>query len=78
VALVQPLYQAERDPSLMAAMSRLEKYRFIITDDTGYVKSDAETDALFAFIAHRNESGTLTVTANHPFSQWDRILLTAN
>jgi DNA replication protein DnaC len=74
VALVQLLQQAKRDLELMAAMTRLDKYRAIIIDDIGYVKkSDAETDVLFEFIAHRYESGTLIVTANHPFSQWDRI-----
>ena len=43
--------------------------RTIIIDDIGYVKkSDAETQVLFEFIAHRYESGSLIVTANQPFS----------
>jgi len=58
----------------MTAMTRLDKYRVIIIDDIGYVKkTDAETQVLFEFIAHRYESGSLIVTANQPFSEWDQI-----
>ncbi len=28
---------------------------------------------LFEFIAHRYESGSLIITSNQPFSQWDQI-----
>ena len=46
----------------------------IIVDDIGYVKkTDAETQVLFEFIAHRYESGSLVITANQPFSEWDAI-----
>ncbi|HYE34934.1 IS21-like element helper ATPase IstB [Methylocaldum sp.] len=73
-ALVQSLQQARRDLDLMTAMTRLDKYRVLIIDDIGYVKkTDAETQVLFEFIAHRYESGSLIITANQPFSQWDAI-----
>jgi DNA replication protein DnaC len=32
-----------------------------------------ETAVLFELIAHRYESGSLLITSNHPFSDWDRI-----
>lgn len=74
IALVQHLQQAKRDLDLMTAMTRLDKYRGIIIDDIGYVKkTDAETHVLFEFIAHRYESGSLIITANQPFSEWDHI-----
>jgi DNA replication protein DnaC len=74
VALVQLLQQAKRDLQLMKIMTQLDKYRVIIIDDIGYVrKTDAETQVLFEFIAHRYESGSLIITANQPFSQWDHI-----
>ena len=74
VALVQHLQQAKRDLDLMAAMTKLDKYRVIIIDDIGYVKkTDAETQVLFEFIAHRYESGSLIITANQPFGAWDAI-----
>jgi DNA replication protein DnaC len=74
VALVQNLQQAKRDLDLMTAMTRLDKYQVLIVDDIGYVKkTDAETQVLFEFIAHRYESGSLIITSNQPFSQWDQI-----
>ena len=74
VGLVQYLQQAKRDLELMKAMTKLDKYRVIVLDDIGYVKkSDAETDVLFEFIAHRYEAASLIITANQPFSEWDRI-----
>jgi len=74
IALVQLLQQAKRDLELMTVMTRLDKYQAIIIDDIGYVKkTDAETHVLFEFIAHRYESGSLIITANQPFSAWDKI-----
>jgi DNA replication protein DnaC len=73
-ALVQHLQQAKQELQLMSAMTRLDKYRVMIIDDIGYVrKSDSETQVLFEFIAHRYESGSLIVTSNQPFSQWDQV-----
>ena len=73
-ALVQHLQQAKQELALMNAMTRLDKYRVMIIDDIGYVrKSDSETQVLFEFIAHRYESGSLIVTSNQPFSQWDQV-----
>ena len=72
--LVQQLQKAKKDLDLMTYMTRLDKYPVLIIDDIGYVKkSDGETQALFEFIAHRYESGSLIVTSNQPFSQWDQI-----
>ena len=74
VALVQSLQQAKRDLDLMTTMTRLDKYQVLVIDDIGYVKkTDAETQVLFEFIAHRYESGSLIITSNQPFSQWDQI-----
>jgi len=74
VALVQSLQQAKRDLDLMTIMTRLDKYQVLVIDDIGYVKkTDAETQVLFEFIAHRYESGSLIITSNQPFSQWDQI-----
>lgn len=73
-ALVQLLQQAKRELDLLAAMTRLDKYRVLVIDDIGYVKkTEAETSVLFELIAHRYESGSLIITANQPFSAWDQI-----
>ena len=73
-ALVQHLQLAKKELDLLSAMTRFDKYRALVIDDIGYVrKNDAETQVLFEFIAHRYESGSLIVTSNQPFSQWDQI-----
>ena len=57
-----------------ALIIAIDKYRVLIVDDIGYVKkTDSETQVLFDFIAHRYESGSLIITSNQPFSQWDQI-----
>ena len=72
--LVQQLQVAKKNLDLMTYMTRMDKYRVLIIDDIGYVKkSDGETQVLFEFIAHRYESGSLIITSNQPFSQWDQI-----
>jgi DNA replication protein DnaC len=74
IELVQSLQKSKRDLDLMTAMTQLDKFQVLIVDDIGYVKkTDAETQVLFEFIAHRYESGSLIITANQPFSQWDNI-----
>ncbi len=75
--LVQHLQMARRDLTLPATLAKLDKYPLLILDDIGYVrKDDAETHVLFELIAHRYESGSLIVTSNQPFSEWDGIFAT--
>ncbi len=73
-ALVQELQRAREELLLEKTFTRLDKYKVLILDDIGYVKkSDAETHVLFELIAHRYETGSMIITANHPFSEWDKI-----
>lgn len=73
-ALVQSLQKARDELGLTEALNRLDKYAVLILDDIGYVKkSEIESQVLFELIAHRYETGTIIVTSNHPFSQWDQI-----
>lgn len=73
-ALVQKLQQARAEYKLSEAISRLARYPLLILDDIGYVKKDdAETSVLFELIADRYERGSLIITANQPFSDWDSI-----
>ncbi len=52
----------------------MDKYQVLIIDDIGSVKkTDAETQVLFEFIAHRYGSGSLIITSYQPFSQWNQI-----
>ena len=73
-ALVQELQRARNELQLENVFHRLDRYGVIILDDIGYVKkSEAETHVLFELIAHRYESGSMIITANHAFSGWDQI-----
>jgi len=73
-ALVQQLQLAREQLQLEDALHKLDKYRVLILDDFGYVKkNDQETQVLFELIAHRYETGSLIVTSNQPFADWDRI-----
>lgn len=75
--LVQNLQASRRDCRLPAELAKLDKYDVIILDDIGYVRKDeAETHVLFELIAQRYESGSLIVTSNQPFSEWDSIFAT--
>jgi DNA replication protein DnaC len=74
VALVQMLQLARNELRLDDALHKLDKYAVIILDDIGYVrKSEAETHVLFELISYRYESGSIIVTSNQPFSQWEGI-----
>jgi DNA replication protein DnaC len=73
-ALVQKMQQARADLQIEKFLSKLDKYSVIVLDDLGYVKkTDAETHVLFELIAHRYETGSLIITSNQPFGEWDKI-----
>ena len=53
---------------------RLSKYHALIIDDIGYVQqSREEMEVLFTLLADRYERGSVMLTSNLPFSQWERI-----
>ena len=73
-ALVQQLQVAREALDLEGALKRLDKYELLILDDIGYVKkTDSESQVLFELIAHRYERGSLLITTNQAFSEWDSI-----
>jgi DNA replication protein DnaC len=72
--LVQQLQQAKVQLRLKDMLIKLDRIPLIILDDIGYVKKDEyETNVLFELICHRYETGSLIITANQPFSEWDKI-----
>ncbi|MCP3965205.1 MAG: ATP-binding protein [Lentisphaerae bacterium] len=73
-ALVQQMQQARADLQLENFLAKLDKFAVIVLDDLGYVKkTEAETHVLFELIAHRYETGSIIITSNQPFGQWDKI-----
>jgi len=72
--LVQTLQQAKVQLRLKELLMKLDKIPLLVLDDIGYVKKDEhETSVLFELICQRYETGSLIITANQPFSQWDSI-----
>jgi DNA replication protein DnaC len=72
--LVQELLIAKRDLKLTAVLKRLASYEALLIDDLGYVQqSREEMEVLFTLLAERYERGSVLLTSNLPFSQWEQI-----
>lgn len=72
--LVQELLAAKRDLLLPQKLRRLDSFELLILDDIGYVKQSAEeAEVLFTLIAERYERGSMLITSNLVFSEWERI-----
>lgn len=72
--LVQQLQLARSAYKLAEAINKLARFPLLILDDIGYAKKDeAETNVLFELIAERYETGSIIITANQPFSEWNNI-----
>jgi DNA replication protein DnaC len=72
--LVQSLLAAKRDLRLQKAIKQLARFEGLILDDLGYVQhSREEMEVLFTLLAERYERGSVVLTSNLPFSQWEQI-----
>ena len=72
--LVQSLLAAKRDLRLEKAIKQLSRFEGLILDDLGYVQqSREEMEVLFTLLAERYERGSVLLTSNLPFSQWEQI-----
>jgi DNA replication protein DnaC len=72
--LVQSLLAAKRDLRLERAIKQLSRFEGLILDDLGYVQqSREEMEVLFTLLAERYERGSVLLTSNLPFSQWEQI-----
>jgi DNA replication protein DnaC len=72
--LVEDLLRAKQELRLAKWLKRLAKYDALILDDIGYVQHDrSEMEVLFTLLAERYERGSVMITSNLPFSQWEHI-----
>jgi DNA replication protein DnaC len=72
--LVQELLVAKRDLKLDRCIKRLASFEALIIDDLGYVQqSREEMEVLFTLLAERYERGSVLLTSNLAFSQWEQI-----
>lgn len=68
------LLRAKQKLKLARLLKRLAKYDALLLDDIGYVQHDRdEMEVLFTLLAERYERGSVLLTSNLPFSQWERI-----
>lgn len=72
--LVQKILVAKRDLELPKILRKLASYDALLIDDIGYVQqSREEMEVLFTLLADRYERGSVMITSNLPFSQWEKI-----
>ena len=72
--LVQDLLAAKRDLALPRMLKRFAAFEGILIDDLGYVQQTREEmEVLFTLFAQRYEEGSVLLTSNLPFSQWEQI-----
>ena len=72
--LVQELLKAKRDLELKTLLKELSRWEALVIDDLGYVQqSREEMEVLFTLLAERYERGSVLVTSNLAFSQWEQI-----
>ena len=58
----------------ISTLKQLARYDLLIIDDIGYVQhSREEMEVLFNLLAHRYERGSVMITSNLAFSEWDKI-----
>lgn len=72
--LVQELLIAKHDMKLARFLKRLSNYDLLIIDDIGYVQqSREEMEVLFTLLANKYERGSVMLTSNLQFSEWEKI-----
>jgi DNA replication protein DnaC len=72
--LVQELLISKRELELSKKLKKLSRYDALIIDDLGYVQQEREEmEVLFTLLADRYERGSVMLTSNLPFSQWEQI-----
>ena len=72
--LVQELLVAKKELKLSRMIKDLARYELLLLDDIGYVQqSRDEMEVLFTLLAERYERGSVMITSNLPFSQWERV-----
>jgi DNA replication protein DnaC len=73
-ALVTELEKAQKLYTLDRFLGQLERVHLLICDELGYVSlSRGGIELLFRVFADRYERGSLLITTNLPFSEWNQI-----
>ena len=78
-ALVNRLVEARDDKQLKNTLNRIRRVDLLILDELGYIPFSREGgQLLFQVISDRYETGSMMITSNLPFSDWDQVFGDAN
>jgi len=73
-ALVERLLNAKNELRLEKELKRLARYQVVIVDELGYTEHRREEmEVFFMFLGQRYEHGSVMVSSNLVFDEWDRI-----
>jgi len=74
INLINELNASISDNSLLRRMNYLIGLDLLVIDELGYLPVDKQgTDLLFQIISNRYETGSVIITTNKPFKQWNEI-----
>jgi DNA replication protein DnaC len=72
--LINELNSSLSDNSFLRCMKRFIALDLLIIDELGYLPVDKQgSDLLFQIISNRYETGSVIITSNKPFKQWNEI-----
>ena len=72
--LVQEMLRAKAELRLDRALKHLAPYHALVIDDIRYVQqSRHDMEVLFTLLAHRYECGSVLLSSNLTFSNWEQI-----
>lgn len=72
--LVNQLEEAQKQYRLERLLSALDKVDLLIVDELGYLSfSRGGAELLFQVFADRYERGSILITSNLPFSEWNQV-----
>ena len=68
----------KRDLALLRMLRKLDNFDLLVIDDLGYLPQGAEeSEVLFTLIAERYKRGSLGITSNLVFSEWEKVFSNA-
>ena len=72
--LIDHLYSGLADMSVAAKLEALSRLHLLIIDEIGYTPIDKQgANLFFQLISRRYEHGSIIITTNLPFDQWDTV-----
>ncbi len=72
--LVQELKRAKDDLALTQYFKKMRAVDLVIIDELGFIPFEKqEADLLFQFISDRYERGSVLITSNLVFSEWEKV-----